>query len=93
MDAYLWHCKLGHMNKNRMNRLNKKKIFEVNDYELLSICESYLLRKMTKSSFTEKDEWASDVLSLLHTDVCGPINMNVKGRYYYFIIFTDDLLR
>ena len=46
---------------------------------------------MIKSFFTEKDEWANDVLGLVYSDVCGPMNIGAKGEYYYFIIFTDDL--
>ena len=48
---------------------------------------------MTKSSFTEKDERASNVLGLIHTDVCGPISISAKSRYRYFIMFIDDLYR
>ena len=77
-DAYLWHYRLDHIN---------------NDYESLSICESCLLGKMTKSPFTRKSERASDVLSLVHTDVCGLISTSARGGYYYFITFTDDLSR
>ena len=63
-DSYLWHYRLGHINENRMNRLIWKKFFQDNDCESLPTCESYLLGKMTKPSFIEKDERASDVLGL-----------------------------
>ena len=91
MDVYLWHCRLGHINKNRMNRLSKEKILKLNDYESSSTYESYLLGKMIKSLFTEKGERASNVLSLVHTDVCGLMNTSVREKYSYFIMFTDDL--
>ena len=55
-DAYFWHYRLDHVNKNRMDRLTKEEILGINDCELLPNCESYLLGKMTKSSFKEKDE-------------------------------------
>ena len=48
---------------------------------------------MIRSPFTGKNEWASDVLSLVHTDIYGPMNMSTRGGYNYFIIFTDDLSR
>ena len=48
---------------------------------------------MTKSPFTEKDERASKVLGLIHSDVCRPMNISVRGGYSYFITFTDDLSR
>ena len=55
-DTYLWHCRLCHMNKNRMDMLIKERIFDIDDCESLSTCKSYLLDKMTKSSLKEKDE-------------------------------------
>ena len=85
MDAYLWHCELGHINKNRMNRLTQEGIIEVNDCESLPTCKSYLLEKMTKSSFTEKDGQARDVLGLILTDVCEPMNTSARGRYHILL--------
>ena len=48
---------------------------------------------MNKSSFIGKDEQASDVLSLVHTDIYGPMNISTRDGYYYFITFTDDLFK
>ena len=53
----------------------------------------FFLGKMTKSPFTEHGEKASDLLELIHSDVCGPMSTLAKGGYKYFIIFTDDLNR
>ena len=92
-DAYHWHKKLDHINKNRINRSTKGKIFDINDYELLPTFESCLLEKMIKSPFTGKGERASDILSLVYTDVCGCMNIGTRGGYYYFITFTDDRSR
>ena len=93
IDIYLWHHRLGHINKNRINRLTKEGILQVNDCESLTTCESCLLGKMTKSPFTEKGERATELLGLVHTDVCGPMSTNARGGYFYFITFTDDLSR
>ena len=57
------------MNKNRIDRLIKECILEIDDCESLPIYESCLLSKMAKSPFKGKDERASDVLGLIHTDV------------------------
>ena len=48
---------------------------------------------MTKSPFTEKGEPAIEPLSLVHTDVCGPMIDSAKGGCKCFIMFTDDLSR
>ena len=76
-----------------MNKLVQEEILDKDDYKSLPICEFCLFEKITKSSFTRKGEQASDVLSLIHIDVCGSISTCVRGGYSYFITFTDDLSR
>ena len=48
---------------------------------------------MTKSPFKGKGKKATKVLGLVHTDVCGPMSTQARGRYVYFITFTDDRSR
>ncbi|KAK8509013.1 hypothetical protein V6N12_016857 [Hibiscus sabdariffa] len=49
--------------------------------------------KMTKAPFTGKGERASDLLGLIHSDVCGPMNTQARGGFQYFITFIDDFSR
>jgi hypothetical protein len=48
---------------------------------------------MTKAPFTGQSERASDLLGLVHTDICGPMSFVASGGFQYFIIFTDDISR
>ena len=48
---------------------------------------------MIKTPFIGHGERASDILDLIHTDVCGPMSTQARGGYYYFITFTDDRFR
>ena len=48
---------------------------------------------MIKTLFTGHRERTSDILDFVHTDVCGPISTQAKGRYSYFITFIDDMSR
>ena len=48
---------------------------------------------MTKTPFVGQSERASELLGLIHTDVCGPMNSVARGGFQYFITFTDDLSR
>ena len=73
--------------------MTQEKILEVGDCESLPTCESYLLSKMIKSPFTEKGERATELLGLVHTDVCRPMSTSARDGYFYFITFTDDLSR
>ena len=48
---------------------------------------------MTKLPFVGHGERATDLLALVHTDVCGPFHVPARGNYFYFITFTDDMSR
>ncbi|KAA0040301.1 gag/pol protein [Cucumis melo var. makuwa] len=48
---------------------------------------------MTKRSFTGKGLRAKTSLVLVHSDLCGPINVKARGGYEYFISFIDDYSR
>ena len=91
--TYLWYCRLGHINESRINKLFKDKFFDPYDYESYRTCESYLIKKMIKTPFIRHGERMSDILDLVHTDVCGPMSTQARGWYSYFIIFTDDRSR
>ena len=46
-----------------------------------------------KTPFSGTMESATDLLEIIHTDVCGPMNIEARGGYHYFLTFTDDLSR
>ena len=48
---------------------------------------------MAKSPFNKQSERASDLLGLIHTNVCGPLSTSTRGGYSYFVTFTDDFSR
>jgi hypothetical protein len=48
---------------------------------------------MTKTPFTGQSERASDLLELVHTDLCGSMSSLARGSFQYFITFTDDFSR
>ena len=76
-----------------MEFLHANGILESLDYESLDACEPCLMGKMTKSSFSKTMERASDLLEIIHTDVCDPMSVDARGEYRYFLTFTDDLSR
>ena len=48
---------------------------------------------MTKSPFTGHGDRVTELLDLVHTDVCGPMTTQSREEYSYFITFIDDLSR
>jgi hypothetical protein len=51
------------------------------------------MEKVTKMSFTQKADRAKEILSLVHTDICGPLSTPVRGGFEYFNTFIDDCTR
>jgi transposase InsO family protein len=92
-DAFLWHLRLGHINTKRIQRLVKDGLLGPLDFNHYPVCESCLEGKMTKRPFSAKGHRATDLLELVHTDVCGPMSTQARGGYEYFITFTDDYSR
>ncbi|KAJ9566507.1 hypothetical protein OSB04_002473 [Centaurea solstitialis] len=92
-QTYLWHCRLGHINKKRVELLLKGGFLGNFDYKPFDNCESCLSGKMTKQPFNKENERATDLLEIIHTDVCGPFSHVARGGYRYFITFTDDFSR
>ena len=89
--TYLWHYRLGHIGVKRMKKLHTDGLLESLDYESFSTCEPCLMGKMTKTPFSGTMERATDLLEIIHTDVCGPMNIEAHSRYHYFLTCTDDL--
>ena len=91
--TYLWHCRLGHIGVKRMKKLHKDRLLESLDYESFDTCEPCLMGKMTKTPFSRTMERATNLLEIIHTDVCGPMSVEARGGYRYFLTFIDDLSR
>ena len=76
-----------------MKKLYTDGFLESLDYESVDACEPCLMGKMTNTPFSGTMERATDLLEIIHTDVCDPMSVKARGRYRYFLTFTDDLTR
>src|SRR5215216_4117394 len=91
--TYLWHCHLGHIGVKRMKKLHTDGLLESLDYESFDTCEPCLMGKMTKTPFSGTMERAANLLDIIHINVCGPMSIEARGKYRYFLTSTDDLRR
>ena len=82
--TYLWHCCLGHIGAKCMKKLHADGLLESLDYESFDACEPCLVGKMTKTPFSGTMERATDLLEIIHTDVCGPMNNEARGGIIIF---------
>ncbi|GJX36429.1 retrotransposon protein, putative, ty1-copia subclass [Tanacetum coccineum] len=92
-STYLWHCRLAHISKKRIKKLQQEGLLKSTDDESFDQCVSCLSGKMTRKSFLHRPERATDLFGIIHTDVCGPLRHVSRQGASYFITFTDDYSR
>ncbi|GJV91716.1 retrovirus-related pol polyprotein from transposon TNT 1-94 [Tanacetum coccineum] len=93
MMDLMWHCRLAHISKKCIEKLQQEGILRSTDDESFDQCVFCLSGKMTRKSFPHRPERATDLLGILHTDVCGPLRHVSRQGASYFITFTDDYSR
>ncbi|GJW34507.1 retrotransposon protein, putative, ty1-copia subclass [Tanacetum coccineum] len=92
-SSYLWYCRLGHINKKRMDKLQRDGVLQLTHDESLEKCKSCIFGKIARKSFPHQVERAKDLLGLIHTDVCGPFWTVSREGASYFITFINDFSR
>ncbi|GJS38402.1 zinc finger, CCHC-type containing protein [Tanacetum coccineum] len=60
-SSYLWHCRLGHINKKHMDKLHRDRILQPTHDESLEKCKSCISRKMACKPFPHQVERAKDL--------------------------------
>lgn len=93
-DRYLWHQRMAHLNFGDLNKLTDcaegVKAFKNKDS---IICECCQKGKQSRLPFPTEGSRAKQPLELIHSDVCGPLEMKSLGGARYFLTFTDDYTR
>nr|GEU76001.1 putative ribonuclease H-like domain-containing protein [Tanacetum cinerariifolium] len=93
-QAWLWHCRLSHLNFDTINLFLKNdivvgfpKLKFIKDH-LCSLCE---LGKAKQKSFRTKITSSSKRrLQLLHMDLCGPMRVaSINGKKYVLVLVDD----
>nr|GEV48176.1 retrotransposon protein, putative, Ty1-copia subclass [Tanacetum cinerariifolium] len=91
--AFLWHCRLGHINKKRIEKLQHDGLLDSTDIKSFEKCVSCMSGKMARKPYSHQVKRAKYLLGLIHTNVCGPFKIMPRQGAYYFVTFTDDFSR
>jgi hypothetical protein len=94
----LWHERLGHISYDTLETMQKKEIVrglpDVLKKNKDEICDTCKEMKSTRLPFKEREEKrATEILEIVHSDVCGPIDPKIIGGNRFFVTFTDDRSR
>ncbi|GJY84970.1 retrotransposon protein, putative, ty1-copia subclass [Tanacetum coccineum] len=92
-STLLWHCRLGHISKKRIEKLQHDGLLNSTDLRAFEKCVPCMSGKMTRKPYTHQVERAKDLLGLIHTDVCGLFKIMSRQGANYFVTFTDDFSR
>ena len=85
----LWHKRLGHMSEKGLQVLARKKLLPIKGMSLLP-CTHCLSGKQSRVAFRRfPSRRKSDILDLVHIDVCT-MQSNTFGGALYYVTFIDD---
>ena len=95
----IWLCRFGHVNYNYIDQMKRKEMVHGMDLETNNNipdkhCEACILGKMQKKPLPKQSSHrATKPFQIVHSDVCGPMQVMSKGGSRYMLTFTDDYSR
>jgi hypothetical protein len=92
VSSKLWHRRLGHISRGRIERLVKQSILpslEFLDFDQCIDCNKGKYVKQIKKSAKR----SAGILEIIHTDICDPFPIAFVDGYDSFITFMDDYSR
>lgn len=95
-DGQTWHRRLGHLNSTDMNKM-KQGLVEGMYYSdtfvtSKSNCQVCCEGKQSRLPFSTGTR-ATEMLQIVHSDICGPMECKSIGGARYFLLFVDDFSR
>ena len=92
----LWHRRYGHIGEQKLQRMAKGELVRQLDYNAsrsIGFCETCVGGKHHRTPFNSSKTQSTELLELVHSDVCGKISEKSLGGAQYFLTFTDDKSR
>lgn len=75
--SLLWHARLGHVSAKQLKRLSTSNLYRHAFPELsqLDFCTACAKGKIKQKPYSQHSSYrASELLELVHTDLCGPVH-------------------
>ena len=92
-SSMLWHKRLGHISRQRLERLVRDGVLSNLDFSDFETCVVCLKGNMITKTIKKKIDRCGSTLDLIHTYICGPLTPTALGGYKYSITFIDDFSR
>ena len=92
----LWHRRYGHLGEQNLQKIAREQLVKKFDYDIskrIGFCETCIGGKHLRTPFASSTTQTTEVLELVHSDVCGKMQEKSLGGGEYFLTFTDDKSR
>ena len=90
----LWHQRYGHLHHAALDTLKRGLVTGLPRIRgVATPCNCCVQAKHTRSPFLDSKHTATTELDIVHSDVCGPIQVQSRGGSRYFLTFIDDCSR
>ena len=89
----LWHKHLDHIFRQRMERLFKDEILPDLDFSDFDTCVDCIKGRLIAKIRNAKVDRCTELLGVIHIDICGSFTPLAIGDHKYFITFIDDYSR
>jgi hypothetical protein len=89
----LWHYRLGHIFKGRIERLINDDTFYPLDFSNSNYCINCIKGTYAKQVKKGEAKRSAGILEIIHTDICGLFSIKYMDGFDSFITFTDDFSR
>ncbi|GKB51803.1 zinc finger, CCHC-type containing protein [Tanacetum coccineum] len=89
-SALLWHYRLGHINKKRIEKLQHNRLLDSTDIKSYEKCVACMSGKMARKPYSHQVEKVKDLLGLIYTDVCGPFKIMYHVRVLILMLHSTE---
>jgi hypothetical protein len=89
----LWHYRLGHISRRRIEKLIKDNILIPLDFSNSDYCIDCIKGKYAKQVKKSEVKWSAGILEIVHTDICDLFPIKSVDGFDSFITFTGDFSR
>ena len=92
----IWHKRFGHLGVGSLLKLAREGLADGFDFDAsrkLTFCEMCPLGKQHRTKFPSSSTRADEPLDLVHSDLCGKMNVKSESGAEYFLSFIDDKTR
>lgn len=95
----VWHERLGHIGTKALRDLHDQGVIRIHQRDLKShkksFCQACALGKISARPYNKsfKGIKSTRPLERIHSDVCGPMDVDSVHKHKYFVTFTDDFTR